>query len=199
MRVAGITGGIATGKSTVAAMFEARGATRIDADALAHEAVAPGGPAYHQVVASFGERFVRPDGTLDRRALGALVFRDPDARRRLEAIIHPFVIQAIQDQVEALRRSPAPPPLVVVEIPLLFEVGLEGLVDRTIVVSSEQGTQLQRLTTRTGVPPEEALLRVQAQMPLAEKERRADFVIRNDGSLEALREQVARVWDRLAD
>ncbi|NLC57707.1 MAG: dephospho-CoA kinase [Armatimonadetes bacterium] len=197
MRVVGITGGIATGKSTVAAMFAERGAARIDSDELARAAVEPCQPAYHAVVARFGPSYVRPDGSLDRRALGDLVFRDDAARADLEAIIHPQVTRAIQQRLAALRQLPCPPPLVVVEIPLLFEVGLEYLVDKTIAVSSEQRTQLQRLTTRTGLPPDEAMLRIAAQMPRAEKERRADFVIDTDQPLEAVRQEVDRVWRSL--
>ncbi|MBI3945878.1 MAG: dephospho-CoA kinase [Armatimonadetes bacterium] len=196
-RVVGITGGIGTGKSTVAAMFAALGAAGMDADALARAAVAPGCPAYEEIVARFGRRFVRADGTLDRGALADLVFRDADARRDLEGIVHPHVTQALREEIAALRRSPNAPPLVVVEIPLLYEAGLEWLVEKTVVVSSEQGTQLERLKTRTGMTPEQAMLRVAAQMPLQEKERRADYVIRTDGSLEDVRQQVRRVWDDL--
>ena len=197
MRVAGITGGIATGKSTVADMFVERGAVRIDADHLAHAAVAPGEPAYQQVIAQFGSEFVRPDGTLDRRALGALVFRDSEARRRLETIIHPYVTQGIQQQLSDLRGRPCPPQLVVVEIPLLFEVGLEWLVDVTITVSAEQPTQLQHLTVRTGLSSDEARLRIAAQMPVQEKEQRANYVIRTDGTLESVQQQVAHIWREL--
>lgn len=197
MRVVGITGGIATGKSTVAAMFAEKGAARIDADELARAAVEPCQPAYHDVVARFGKGIVRPDGTLDRQALGAIVFRDPAARHDLEAIIHPHVTRAIQARLAELRHSPNPPPVVVVEIPLLFEAGLEYLVDKTITVTSEQRTQLQRLTTRTGLAPEEAMLRITAQMPLPEKERRADFVIGTDQPIEAVRAEVDRIWRSL--
>lgn len=197
MQVVGITGGIGTGKSTVAAMFESLGAARIDADDLARAAVSPGQPAYQQVVARFGQRFVRSDGTLDRSALAEVVFSDPAARRDLEGIIHPYVIQVIQERIAALRHSPTPPPLLVIEIPLLYEAGLEWLVDKTVVVSSEQQRQQERLMTRTGMTLEQARLRILAQMPLQEKERRADYVIRTDGSLEEVRQQVCRVWDDL--
>lgn len=197
MRVVGITGGIATGKSTVAAMFKECGAALIDADALSRAAVEPCQPAYHAVVAQFGTGILRDDGTLDRRALGALVFRDAEARRRLEEIIHPHVVQAIQRQLAEWRASPSPPPLVVVEIPLLYEAGLEEMVDTVVVVSSEQATQLQRLITRTGLAPEEAMLRIAAQMPLSEKEARAAHVISTDKPLQAVREEVCKLYEEL--
>ncbi|HHX42038.1 MAG TPA: dephospho-CoA kinase [Armatimonadetes bacterium] len=197
MRVVGITGGIATGKSTVAAMFQECGAALIDADALSRAAVVPCQPAYHAVVAQFGTSVLRDDGTLDRRALGALVFRDAEARRRLEEIIHPHVVQAIQRQLVEWRASPSPPRLVVVEIPLLYEAGLEEMVDTVVVVSSEQATQLQRLITRTGLAPEEAMLRIAAQMPLSEKEARAAHVISTEKPLHAVREEVCKLYEEL--
>lgn len=197
MRVVGITGGIGTGKSTVAALFEARGAARLDADVVARDVVAPGKPAYYEVLAIFGEQYARPDGSLDRAALAELVFRDPDARRTLEAIIHPRVTQAIQEHLIALQQQNEPPAVVVVEIPLLYEAGLDWLVDETVVVSSEQRTQVERLKTRTGMSSEQARLRIAAQMPLAEKERRADHVIRTECSLAEVRRQVDRVWHDL--
>lgn len=198
MLVIGLTGGIAAGKSTVCAMFAERGAVCLDSDRLAHEAMEPGRPAYQEIVQRFGPSVVGPDGVLNRRALGALVFRDDAARRELEAIIHPRVIEAVQERVAALRAAPEPPPLVVVEIPLLFEAGLEWLVDKTIVVAAEQGIQLQRLTSRSGLSPEEAMLRIKAQMPSGEKERRADFVIHTDMPLDAVRKQVDCIWQALA-
>jgi len=195
IRVLGVTGGIASGKSTVAEMFASLGATVVSADALAREVVAPGEPALHEVVAVFGEEVLREDGSLDREALGERIFADPAARRRLEAILHPAIRQRAERRLAELRASNAP--LVVYEAPLLFEAGAEQRVDAVLAVTVDAEEQLRRLTSRDGLGLVEARRRVDAQMPQAEKAARADFRIDSHCSLEELRDRVAELYHAL--
>lgn len=190
----GLTGGIASGKSTVAAMLRDLGAPVVDADAIVHRLQAPGGPAYGPIVAAFGPGVVAPDGTLDRRALAARVFADPEARRRLEAIVHPLVRQEMAAAVAALRQAGAP--VAVLDVPLLVEGGLYRTVDEVWVVYVDPDTQVRRLMARSGLTEAEARRRIAAQMPLDEKVRYAHVVIDNRGSLAETRAQVERAWRR---
>lgn len=197
VRVLGVTGGIATGKSVVAGFFRELGAAVVDADRLAHEVTEPGQPALEEIVRAFGPGVLTADGRLDRAALGRLVFADADARRRLEAIVHPRVRERLREAVERLKE--AGPPLIVLEIPLLFETGeaLLPLIDRVLVVTAPEAVQLRRLQERNRLSEAEARARMTAQMPLSEKVRRADYVVENGGALEETRRQVVRVWEAL--
>lgn len=198
MKVIGLTGGVATGKSTVAAMFAELGAAIISADEIAREIVRPGQPALAEIVAAFGQEMLHPDGTLNRDRLGRVVFGSPEARKCLEAIAHPYILDRQSAQIEHLRAQPGSESLVaIVEAPLLFEANARGQVDRVVVVASEQKTQVARLTQRVHLSHEEALSRISAQWPLSEKIKRADWVIGTDCSLEDTRGQVREVWEQI--
>jgi len=195
IRVLGLTGGIASGKSTVAQLLADLGAAVVSADELSREVVAPGMPALAEVVEAFGEDVLDNDGGLDREKLGQQVFADAAARRRLEAILHPAIGRLAEDRLGDLRRSSAP--LVVYEAPLLFEAGAEGRVDAVLTVCVDARAQLQRLIERDRFSSEEARARVAAQMPQAEKAARSAFVIDNSGTLATLREQVTELFREL--
>lgn len=184
MRVVGLTGGIASGKSTFADALRARGVPVVDADALARAAVAPGAPALAEIVRAFGPGVLAPDGTLDRKRVGATVFADPVARRRLEAIIHPAVRAGMA--AETARLAAAGHDLAFYDTPLLYEVGLEGALDAVVVVWVPAAVQRARLVSRDGIAPADADARIAAQLPIDEKAARADFVVENTGAPEAL-------------
>lgn len=180
MILIGLTGGVATGKSTVAKMFKQCGAVVIDADELAHEVVKPGKPAWREIVRIFGHAVLNPDRTLNRRELGAIVFRSRAKRRRLERIIHPRVARE-QDRLTRQAARTDPTAVVIYDVPLLFEAGIDKRVDTTIVVTADRETQIARLRKRNGLTHAEAIRRIRSQMPLAKKVRLADIVI--DGTL----------------
>ncbi|MBY6275977.1 dephospho-CoA kinase [Symbiobacterium thermophilum] len=192
MRIIGLTGSIASGKSTVSAMLRELGAAVIDADAIVHHLQRPGTPVFESIVREFGPGVVRPDGSLDRQALGRIVFADPGRRRALEAIVHPAVRAEIWRQVEQYRREGRP--AVVLDVPLLYESGWDRQVDEVWVVWVDAETQKARLIARSGLSPEEAEARIAAQMSLDEKARRADRIIDNRGSLDRTRAQVEAAW-----
>jgi dephospho-CoA kinase len=196
MILVGLTGGVATGKSTVAAMFERCGATVIDADQLARQVVEPGKPAWRDIVRVFGSGILCPNRTLDRQALADIVFRSPRKLRRLERIIHPRVarLQSRLTRTIADRRRDA---VVIYEVPLLFEAGVDKRVDAIIVVTADRRTQVARLVRRTGLSRTDILRRIKSQMPLTEKRRRADFILDGTQPLGSLRRQTARLYDQL--
>ena len=196
MLVVGLTGGIATGKSTAARMLEERGAAVLDADVLVRELQVPGTEVHRAILAAFGPEFLAPDGTLDREKLGARVFADPAARRALEAIVHPAVTAEIARRVEALRRG-GRTRLCVLEAALLVEGGPRGIVDRVVVITAPEAEQVARLRVKAGLTEEEASRRVRAQLPSAVKARHADYILVNDGDLASLARQVAELADAL--
>ena len=189
MILVGLTGGIATGKSTVAGMFSRCGATVIDADALAREVVRPGKPAWQEIVKAFGNAFLNPDRTLNRQALGAKVFGHPARLRRLERIIHPRVARE-QKRLTRAAAKKDPHAVVIYDVPLLFEAGIDKRVDAIIVVTADRKTQIARLKKRNGLTRAEALRRIKSQMPLAQKRTRADYVQDGTLSLPQLKKQV---------
>lgn len=191
--VLGITGGIATGKTTVTDMFRELGAETISADEVAREVLAPGAPIIDELVERFGLSIVKSDGSIDRRALAEIVFSNPENLTALNNITHPPVIAIIEERINEFRSRAGKRDILAVEVPLLIECNLMGLVDKVIVVAAEQETQLIRLTTR-GLTYEEAGRRVAAQLPISEKLQFADEVVRTDTSLEDTRRQVERVW-----
>ncbi len=199
MKVVALTGGIASGKSTVARILRQLGAEVVDADALAREVVAPGQPALREIVAAFGEEVLLPSGELDRKRLATLVFSDPERRAQLNAIVHPRVRERMRLRLEEIRAQ-NPQAVVVLDVPLLFDVPLPELeaLPAVVVYASPQ-VQLRRLVTRDGLTPDEAERRLRAQRPLREKLGRARWVVDNDGDLERTREQVERLWAELAD
>jgi dephospho-CoA kinase len=180
VRLIGLTGGIASGKSTFAAALRARGVPVLDADALSRAAVAPGSPALAEIERAFGRDVLAADGSLDRRRMGALVFGDEAARRRLEAIVHPAVRRAMAE--ETARLSARGHDLAFYDTPLLYEVGLEATLDAVVVVWAPPEVQRERLVARDGLAPAEAEARLAAQLPIGEKAARADFVVENAGA-----------------
>lgn len=186
----GLTGGVASGKSTVAAMLADLGAVIIDADALAREVVQQGTPGLDAVVAEFGEKLLAPDGQLDRPAMGRLVFNDASARARLEAIVHPLVHQrAVELEEQALDDA-----VVVHDIPLLAESGRAGTFDAVIVVDVPPEVQLQRMLEERGWTEEDARSRIAAQVTREDRVAVATHVIENTGTREDLRTQVSEVF-----
>lgn len=195
VRIVGLTGGIGSGKSTVAGLLRDRGAVIIDADALAKEVVAAGTPGLAEVLARFGQDVLLPDGTLDRKGLGARVFGDPAALRDLNQIIHPKVATAFGERIAEAERSGAQ--VCVYDVPLLYENGLDRGLPEVIVVRVSPAVQRARVAARDGLPPEQIEQRIAAQLPLEEKARRAKWVVDNDGDRQKTGEQVARIWAEL--
>jgi dephospho-CoA kinase len=195
LRVFGLTGGIGTGKSTVAGLLRERGVPVVDADQLAREVVAPGSEGLRQVVQAFGPGVLAADGSLDRKAVGALVFGDSEARKRLNAITHPLVRELSQAHFSALDRQGIT--LAAYDVPLLFEVGLDAVLRPVVVVATSAATQLSRVRERDGLSEAEVLARVAAQLPLDEKRRRADYVIDNDGTPAELERAVDELLTKL--
>ncbi len=194
MLLVGLTGGIGSGKSTVARMLEKRGAVVFDADALAREAVAPGTRGHDAVVERFGANALAPGGELDREALASIVFADPAARRDLESIVHPEVRRLFAEGCEAYRGSDR---VVVFSAPLLVETGMHTAFEVLVVVSAPVETQVERLLRDRGMSEEQVRARIAAQAPLEEKAAVADVLVDNDGTMEDLRDQVDRLWNDL--
>ena len=191
-----LTGGIATGKTWVRARFEDLGIPTIDSDVLAREAVAVGTPGLAAVVRRFGQEMLLPSGVLDRQKLAQVVFADPGARGALEAIIHPEVRRATEEWFASL--DPQAHPWALADIPLLYETGRDRDFDAVIVVACDPETQVQRIIARDGLSEHEARQRMAAQLPIAEKMAKADYVIRTDGTLDETDAQVMRLWRVLA-
>ncbi len=198
MKIIGLTGGIASGKSTARNMLEERGACVLDADAVYHRLIAPvegePSPLARQIEARF-PGVLSPDGRIDRRALGRRVFADTTERRALEAITHPAVAHAAGQRLEQMRRDGCH--LAIYDVPLLYERGLDGGMDAVIVVWVPREVQVSRLAKRDGLPPRVAEQRLASQLPLDEKRRRADWVVDNSGDLSATRQQIDRIWEAI--
>ena len=194
--IVGLTGGIGAGKSTVAAILAELGARVIDADRIGHEVYRPGSEGFRRVVEAFGTGVVGRDGAIDRRALGAIVFGDPAARARLNAIVHPLIATEIAARVAAAREDGFTGPLVI-EAAVMFEAGWQELVDRVWVVSARPEHAVARVVAARGLARDEVERRLAAQMPDAERRRRADLVIENDGEPTALRREVEKAWQTL--
>ncbi|MCY8093773.1 dephospho-CoA kinase [Bacillus haynesii] len=191
--VIGLTGGIASGKSTVAQMFQQCGITVVDADVIAKEAVEQGMPAYQKIVETFGQGVLLETGDIDRRKLGEIVFANEEKRLQLNAIVHPEVRKMmIKQRDEAIRAGER---FVVLDIPLLYESGLEHLTEKVIVVWVPKELQLERLMKRNRFNEDEALNRIHAQHSLDEKKKRADAVIDNSGSLKDTEAQLHQLLD----
>ncbi len=195
-RVIGLTGGIGSGKSTVAAMLGALGATVIDADKVGHDVYRPGTEGFRRVVEAFGADVVAPDGTIDRRVLGARVFADPAALRRLNGLVHPLIGEAIRDQLMQAQAAPSRAPIVV-EAAIMMEAGWT-FFDEVWVVVVEPATAIARVTASRGMTPDEVQRRIAAQMTSAERRARATRVIENDGTPAELRAQVEAAWRAVA-
>lgn len=195
LRVFALTGGIASGKSTVARHWRSLGLPVVDADELSRRVVAPGTPGLAAIVERFGPSVIDDGGALDRGALGRIVFGNPAARRDLEAIVHPRVQQAAAE--ELARIAAAGRELACYEVPLLFETGQQDAYRPVVVVAVDEATQLERAMQRDGLGAGEARARIAAQMPLAEKVARADYVIDNSGPIPSTLESARRVLEAI--
>lgn len=194
MLLVGLTGGIGSGKSTVARLLERRGAAVIDADQLAREAVAKGTPGFDRVIDAFGPGVVSPDGDLDRSALAARIFSDPTQKATLEAIVHPDVARRFSDQVETFRATDR---IVVYVTPLLVELGLAPAFDVVVVVTASPHLRVSRVASDRGLSPDEVRGRLAVQATDEQRAEVADVLIDNDGSLADLEPQVDRLWGDL--
>ncbi len=181
--VVGLTGGIASGKSLVSGELKRLGAHVIDADLIAREIVGPGSPALAEIKREFGPRVINDDGTLDRAALGEIVFSDPEKLKLLNSITHPRIIEQQRRMIEEIKKNHADP-LIIVDAAILIEAGEHRNMDRVVVVWASEEKQVERLLARNGLTRREAEKRVRAQMPLKEKAEYADYVINNDGGIE---------------
>lgn len=190
----GLTGGIASGKSTVAKMIRELGIPVIDADQIARDVVKVGEEAYKQIVQTFGQEILQENGEIDRAKLGAIVFHNEQERKKLNAIVHPAVRRRMLAEKKAYVQKGAK--TVVLDIPLLFESELTHLIDKIIVVYVDDDVQLDRLMKRNGFSKEEALARIRAQMPLREKVKKADAVIDNNGTIEETKQQLLQIFKR---
>jgi dephospho-CoA kinase len=191
----GLTGGIGSGKSTVARLLEKRGAVVFDADLLAREAVAPGTPGHAAVIERFGADVLAPGGELDREALASIVFADPSARRDLEQIVHPEVRRLFAEGSEAYRDTDR---VVVFSAPLLVESGMHTAFEILVVVSATVATQIARLMRQRGMSEASIRARIDAQAPLEDKSAVADVLVDNEGTLDQLESQVDRLWNDLS-
>jgi len=194
----GLTGGIASGKSTVAKGFARLGARVLDADEVAREVVLPGRPAWTKLREVFGSDFFQPDDSLNRNKLRRLIFVDPERRSQLNNIVHPEVMREIQHRSEQMAAMAADAVLVV-DVPLLLEVGAADRFDRVVVVYANESVQIDRLMRRDGLSLKEATEALGAQMPLGEKVGKADYVIDNSGTREETQAQVEKVWQELLE
>ena len=192
----GVTGGIASGKTTVANFFEDLGAVIIDFDIIARQVVEPGTPCFREIVEVFGQKIVDRDGHLDRKRLSGIVFEDERKRKKLEGIIHPRIFDIFISRTNEITEKD-PDAIIQAVIPLLFEVGLKHLVHKTLVVYISRERQIERLIKRDKITRDHAANILNAQLPIDEKAGMADFVINNENSLDQTRSQVAELWKKL--
>jgi dephospho-CoA kinase len=191
--IAGLTGGIASGKTTVASIFQSQGALIVDADIIARQVVAPGEPSWAAIREHFGEEVLNADGTINSPLLGRWVFNNPGLRRQLEKIVHPLVRARMKMQVERLRQT-SPGAVVIQDIPLLYESRMENGLTEIIVVYAPRALQLRRLIQRDGIGLSDAQARIEAQMPIEEKCRRATIIINNSGDPAETRAQTLKIY-----
>jgi dephospho-CoA kinase len=196
MLLVGLTGGMGAGKSTVARMLESRGAVVIDADVLARQALLPGTPGYTKVTELFGPDIIGADGDIDREALAQRVFADDEARVALESITHPEVFRLLSESLEDYRDTDR---IVVFDAPLIVETGFASACDAVVVVTAPEDAQVARVVKARGMAEEAARARLRAQASTSEKERVADFVIPNEGSIEELESAVDGLWNELTE
>ncbi|MDI6716029.1 MAG: dephospho-CoA kinase [Actinomycetota bacterium] len=196
MKLVGVTGPIASGKTSFAAMLAEKGALVIDADAIARDVVKPGKPAWQQIINYFGEDILQPNREIDRRKLGEIVFNAPEKLASLNKIVHPHVIAQIDRELENIERQYGNGQVVVVDVPLLIEVGLHKRCDLVVVVTADEDIRFARLL-KQGLPKEDAKARMKAQKDKEKLEEEADIVIKNNTTLNALREKAEEVWLRI--
>ncbi|MDK2821410.1 MAG: dephospho-CoA kinase [Clostridia bacterium] len=196
MYIIGLTGGIASGKSTVSKILKELGAKIIDTDQVAREVVVPGQPAYKDIISNFGEGVLMPDGQLDRRALGNIVFNNAEAREILNSITHPRIREAVAKKIDTFRQE-NPDAVVIIEAPLLIEAGMDDMVDSIWVVTAPVPVRLKRLMARNRLSEEEAKSRLKSQAGDDFRLKYADKVINTGGDLEGTRQAVLRVWKEI--
>jgi dephospho-CoA kinase len=194
--VLGLTGSFGSGKTTVARMFRALGASVIDADKIYDQLIKPKGPLYKKIISCFGTSLIRPDSALDKKALAGIVFTEDEQLKKLQKITHPVIIREIKQLARKSKRRKQCRVLVI-DAPLLIEAGLMPLVDRLIVVKIGQDKQIQRCAKHWKISRRQILQRIKAQIPLVRKKRLADYVIDNSGSLEQTRKQVKEIWNKV--
>jgi len=197
MQIIGLTGGIASGKSTVGKMFESLGAVIVDTDRIAHQVVGRGSRTWQNIVDRFGSDILQPNGEIDRKKLAALIFNDPAQRAALDAIVHPAVFARMNQQIEQLQTAGVCQ-LALLDIPLLFETGMQATIKPIIVVYVPMTLQLQRLMMRDGISRLEALARIRSQWPLARKKEQADYIIDNSRDPDHTQMQVQALYRQLA-
>lgn len=192
--IIGLTGGIASGKSTAAEYLKQKGAEIIDADKISHKVSQKGNKGWQAVVNEFGEEILKENREFDREKLADIIFSDPEKRKKLESLLHPIIIYEMKEEAYKYLSQNK---IVVFMAPLLFEVGLDKFCDKVWVISADKEVQIKRLKERDGISRQDALKRIDAQMPLQEKEEKADLVIENNTSLDALKEKIDYHWSRI--
>jgi dephospho-CoA kinase len=192
--VIGLTGGLASGKTTVAKIFEQLGAKVVDADLIARDILKKGTKVFRKIVEAFGDGIIGKEGEVDRKKLADIIFHDEEARKRLNAITHPPIRRRIVEEIARLKRSAN---VIILDVPLLIEAGFTDLVDVVIVVNAREEQQVKRLMSRNRMTKEEALLRIRTQLSMSTKLNFADYVIDNNGSLDKTKENVKMVWKKL--
>ena len=198
MQVIGLTGGIATGKSTVSALLEKAGAVIIDADRIARQVVKKGLPAYREIIENFGESILLPDGEINRSALGDIIFNDPQKKQLLNRIVHPHVRKEQNRQLKGIEKKD-PGAIVILDIPLLIETQTYRDLSEVIVVYAPEHIQMKRLMQREDISKSDALARIRSQIPIEEKKDKATIVIDNSGTRENTRKQTLKLFQRLKD
>lgn len=198
MKVIGLTGGFKTGKSTVAGMLLEFGAEVIDADKLAHKALKPDSSTYKKIIKEFGEKFLDDEGRINRRKLAKLVFSNKEKLNLLNSIIHPYVIDKVKEKIYRTKQS-NPNAIVIVDAPLLYEAGMQNMMDKIIVVLATKNKQIQRARQTTSLSEYEVKRRIKSQLPLSKKEKLANIVIENNGTLEDTRSQVKKMWKKIKE
>jgi len=196
MLTVGLTGGVASGKTAVSRVLREEGAYIIDADQIARELVQPRKPAWNEIIRAFGKEILREDGSIQRKKLADKIFTDPEQRKVLNQILHPRIEKEIDRRAREIGQKD-PEAIVVIDAPLLVELGMHHKVDRLIVVTSTQSQQMERLKKRDGRSPEEASKLLFSQIPIEEKVKLADFVVRNEGSLEEMKKRAREVFKEL--
>jgi len=195
MKVIGLTGGIGSGKSTVSKFLAHLGAVVIDADKVGHEVFKPGTKAWQEVVDAFGQGIISADGTIDRRKLGEIVFSNPGARAKLNQVMHPLIYEQVKSRMEEYGKKGVA--IIIVEAPLLLEVGWKSLVDEVWVTSASEATVIKRLKEQKGLSEAQSLARIRAQLTDEERIRQVDVAIDTDCALDELKERVEALWRKL--
>lgn len=196
MKIIGLTGGIATGKSIVASVFRELGAILLDADVIARLVVLPHQPAWEDIVEFFGPQVVNEDESLNRTKIGEIVYNNPDSLKELNRITHPRIMQHYKDELRRIKTE-QPDAIVILEVPLLYETNMDKICQQVVVVYVDRQTQIKRLMKRDNMSYEDAVRRINAQMPMDEKVGRADFVIDNRGSVEETKEKATKYYNEI--